>query len=77
MPSVRETPVRKALDRVYIVSLILNNQKGMERIMLDMIRTDERRASWIREQTKCEDILFTIKRRKKVYMGSPRHVPNR
>ena len=39
-------------------------QRGMERIMFGITWRDKKRASWIREQTKVEDILTTIKRKK-------------
>ena len=39
-------------------------QREMERIMLGITWRDRRRASWIREQTKVEDMLSTNKRKK-------------
>ncbi len=39
-------------------------QRGMERRMLGITWRDKKRASWIREQTKVEDILMTIKNKK-------------
>ncbi len=39
-------------------------QRGMERGMLGVTWRDRKRASWIREQTKVEDILMTIKNKK-------------
>ena len=44
-------------------------QRGMERIMLGITLRDKKRASWIREQTKVEDILSTVKRRKWTWAG--------
>ena len=44
-------------------------QRGMERIMLGITWRDRKRASWIREQTKVEDILTTIKKRKWSWAG--------
>ena len=38
-----------------------NFKRGMERIMFGISWRDRKRASWIREQTKVEDILTTIK----------------
>ncbi len=39
-------------------------QRGMERRMLGITLINKKRASWIREQTKVEDILMTIKNKK-------------
>ncbi len=39
-------------------------QRGRERKMLGIMRRDKKRASWIREQTKVEDIPMTVKNRK-------------
>ncbi len=39
-------------------------QRGMERRMLGITWRDRKRASWIREQTKDENILVTIKNKK-------------
>ncbi len=39
-------------------------QRGMERKMLGITWRDRKRATWIREQTKVEDILMTIKKKK-------------
>ena len=44
-------------------------QRGMERIMLGITWRDKKRASWIRDQTKVEDILTTIKKRKWSWAG--------
>ena len=38
-------------------------QRKMERIILDITWKDRKSVSWIREQTKVEDILTTIKRK--------------
>ena len=44
-------------------------QRGMERIMLGITWKDKKRASWIRQQTKVEDILCAIKKRKWTWAG--------
>ncbi len=44
-------------------------QRGMERRMLGITWRDRKRASWIREQTKVEDILMTIKKKKWTWAG--------
>ncbi len=44
-------------------------QRGMERRMLGITWRDRKRASWIREQTKVEDILKTIKNKKWTWAG--------
>ncbi len=44
-------------------------QRGMERKMLGITWRDKKRASWIREQTKVEDILMTIKNKKWTWAG--------
>ena len=44
-------------------------QRGMERIMLGITWRDKKRASWIREQTKVEDILTNIKKKKWEWAG--------
>ncbi len=44
-------------------------QRGMERRMLSIAWRDRKRASWIREQTKVEDILVTIKNKKWTWEG--------
>ena len=44
-------------------------QKGMERIMIDITWRDRKRTSWIREQTKVEHILTTIKSKKWTWTG--------
>ncbi len=45
-------------------------QRGMERRILDITWRDRKRASWIREQTKVEDILMTIKDKKLTWAGN-------
>ncbi len=44
-------------------------QRGMERRMLGITLRDRKRASWIREHTKVEDILVTIKNKKWTWAG--------
>ena len=44
-------------------------QRGMERKMIGVTLRDRTRASWIREQTKVEDILMTIKKKKWTWAG--------
>ncbi len=44
-------------------------QRGMERRMLGITWRDRKRASWIREQTKVEDILVTIKNKNWTWAG--------
>ncbi len=44
-------------------------QRGMERRMLGITWRDKKRASLIREQTKVEDILMTIKKKKWTWAG--------
>ncbi len=44
-------------------------QKGMERKMFGITWRDRKRAIWIREQTKIEDILMTIKKKKWSWAG--------
>ena len=44
-------------------------QRGMERIMLGITWKDKKTASWIRNQTRVEDILSSIKRRKWTWAG--------
>ncbi len=46
-----------------------NAQRGMERKMLCITWRDRKRATWVREQTKVEDILTTIKLRKWSWAG--------
>ncbi len=46
-----------------------SSQRGMERKMLGVTRRDRKRATWIREQTKVEDILTTIKMREWSWAG--------
>ncbi len=43
--------------------------RAMERRMLGITRRDRKRASWIREQTKVEDIQVTIKDKKWTWAG--------
>ncbi len=44
-------------------------QRGMERRMLGITWRDRKRALWIREQTKVEDILMAIKNKKWTWNG--------
>ncbi len=44
-------------------------QMGMERRMLGITWRDRKQASWIREETKVEDILVTIKNKKWTWAG--------
>ena len=44
-------------------------QKRMERVMLGITWRDRNRAPWIREQTKVEDILSTLQRKKWSWAG--------
>ncbi len=44
-------------------------QRGMERRMLGIILRDRKRASWIREQKKVEDILMALKNKKWTWAG--------
>ena len=44
-------------------------QKDIERIMIGLTWRDRKRASWIMEQTKVEDILTTIKRKRWTWAG--------
>ncbi len=48
-------------------------QRGMVRRMLGITWKDKERASWIREQTKVEDILMTIKNKKWTWAGHVMH----
>ncbi len=48
-----------------------NAQRGMERRVLGRTWRDKKRASWIMEQTKVEDILMTVKNKKRTWA---RHV---
>ncbi len=43
--------------------------KGMERRMLGITWRNKKRALWIREQTKVEDILMTITNKKLTWAG--------
>ncbi len=44
-------------------------QRGMERRMLGITWRDKRLTSWVREQTKVEDILMTVKNKKWIWAG--------
>ncbi len=44
-------------------------QREMERSMLGITRRDNKQAPWIREQTKVEDILMTVKNKKWTWAG--------
>ena len=44
-------------------------ERKMERIMLGITLRDRKRATWIREKTRIEDILATIKKRKWAWAG--------
>ncbi len=44
-------------------------ERAMERRMLGITWRDRKRAPWIREQTKVEDILMTIKIKKWIWAG--------
>ncbi len=46
-----------------------STQRGMERRMLGITWRDKGRGSWIREQTKLEDILMTVKNKKWTWTG--------
>ncbi len=48
-------------------------QRGMERRMTSITWRDKKRASWIREETKVEDILMTIKKKKWTWAGYVMH----
>ncbi len=50
-------------------------QRGMERKMLGITWRDRKQAIWIREQTKVEDILVTIKKEETV-LGRPHYAQN-
>ena len=49
----------KAMERK-----LVSTQRAMERIMMGISLKDRKRATWIREQTKIEDIISTIKKKK-------------
>ena len=49
-------------------------QKGMEKSMLGISLRDRKRASWVREKTKVNDILVAIKEQKWRWAG---HVARR
>lgn len=44
-------------------------QRAMERIMLGVTLRDRKRATWIREQTRIEDIIVQIKKKKWTWAG--------
>ncbi len=44
-------------------------QRGMVRKMLGITWRDRKRATWIREQTKVEDVLMMIKKKKWSWVG--------
>ena len=44
-------------------------QRGMERIMVGVTLRDRKRASWIREQTRVDDVIGTIKKKKWTWAG--------
>ncbi len=46
-----------------------SSQRGMERKILGVIWRDRKRKTWIREQTKIEDILTMIKKKKWSLVG--------
>ncbi len=46
-----------------------SGEKGMERRILGITWRNKKRASWIREQTKVEDILMKIKNKKWTWAG--------
>ena len=43
---------------------LVSAQRGMERLMLGISLRDRKRAAWIREQTKVEDILKCVNKKK-------------
>ena len=49
----------KAMERK-----LVSTQRAMERIMMGIILKDGKKATWIREQTKAEDTIWTIKKKK-------------
>ncbi len=48
-------------------------QRGMERKILSITWRDRKRATWLREQTKVENILMTIKKKKWSWVGNIMH----
>ena len=54
----------KAMERK-----LVSTQRAMERIMMGITLKDRKRATWIRMQTKVEDILATIKKKKWTWAG--------
>ena len=54
----------KAIERK-----LISTQRGMERLMLGIRLSDRKRASWIRDQTKVEDIIIGIKKKKWQWAG--------
>ena len=48
---------------------LISTQRAMERIMMGISLRDRKRATWIREQTKVEDIMSTIKKKKWTWAG--------
>ncbi len=56
--------VRKELERK-----LGSAQRGMEKRMQGITWREKKPASWIREQTKLEDILRTIKKKKWTWPG--------
>ena len=48
---------------------LISAQRGMERSMMGISLRDRKRAAWIREQTKVEDILKSIKKKKWQWAG--------
>ena len=48
---------------------LISAQRGMERSMMGISLRDRKRATWIREQTKVEDILKSIKKKKWQWAG--------
>ena len=53
---------------------LVSTQRGMERLMMGISLRDRKRSTWIREQTKVEDILKCIKKKKWQWAG---HVSRR
>ena len=48
---------------------LVRTQRAMERIMMGITLRDRKRATWVREQTKVEDFLTTIKKKKWTWAG--------
>ena len=55
-------PVLTYVSEMWSITKFLE-QKGMEIMMFGITLRDRKKASWIREHTKVEDILTTIKRK--------------